>query len=100
MPDAKLVPDVRILNRQVGDHQVGNEQLLKHVCDDVARTDLLVCAERLQPGRLQRRTDVLVVHAIEIDWFTVRAGLATKRHRYERMRSRRHKMCTALKISG
>ena len=72
--------------RQVRDHQVGDQQFLEHVGADVAGAHLLVGAEGFQPGRLQRRPDVLVVHAIEVDHLAVRPGLGAEGHGDERMR--------------
>ena len=59
MADAQLVPNVGIVDRQIRDHEVGDQQLLEHVGADVAGAHLLVGAEQLQPRRLQRRLDVL-----------------------------------------
>src|SRR5262249_43469355 len=96
----ELVPDVGILDGQVGDDQVGDEKLLEHVGDDVAGPELLVGPEGLEAGGLERGLDVFRVHAIEVDELRLgvsvldgrifRPGLGPEGHRDEGVRSGGH----------
>ena len=57
MPHSELVPDVGVVNRQVSQHQIGEQQLLKHVGADVAGAHLLIGAEGIQSGPFERGLD-------------------------------------------
>ena len=57
MPHPELVPDVGVVNRQVSQHQIGEQQLLKHVGADVAGSHLLIGAEGIQTGLFERGLD-------------------------------------------
>ena len=52
MTHAELVPDIGVVNRQVGQHQVGEQQLLEHVGADVSGAHLLISAEGIQTSQL------------------------------------------------
>jgi hypothetical protein len=80
MPHAQLVPDIGVVERQVGNHQVGDQQFLEHVGPDIAGAGFFVSAEDLEAGRLERRPNVLRVDAIEVDQLTIVPRLAAERH--------------------
>lgn len=67
MAYAELVPDVGVVQRQVGHDEVGQQQFLEHVGANVTGTLFFVSADHLQPSRLQRRLDVLRIDAVEVD---------------------------------
>ena len=83
---AKLIPDIGVVEREIGDHQVGDQQLLEHVGADVSGALLLVGAEHLEAGMLERRADQLGVDAIEVDRHTVMPGLDAEGHGDEGVR--------------
>ena len=73
MPHAQFVPDIGVVYGQVDDHQVGDQELLKHIDPDVARAGLLIGPKRGQPGGLECRPDQLRIDAVEIQGLTHRA---------------------------
>ncbi|TLD44282.1 MAG: hypothetical protein FAZ92_03471 [Accumulibacter sp.] len=96
MPHAEFVPDVRVVEGEIGDDEVGDQQLLEHVGADVAGTLLLVSAKHLHPRRLERRPDVFGVDAIEIDQLAIGPGLAAEGHGYEGVCLHRHLLSATL----
>jgi hypothetical protein len=85
MAHSKLVPDVRVIDCQVSDHEIGDEEFLEHVGANIACSSLLIRAKSGKPGCIKRRLDVLGVHAVEVDELTVRPWLSPEGHRYEGM---------------
>ena len=63
----QFVRHVRVLDREVRYDQVGDEQLLEHIGDDVAGPYLAIGTKRLEPCQCQRWGDVLRVDAVEVD---------------------------------
>jgi hypothetical protein len=79
----ELVPDVGVVQRQVGHHEVGGQQLLEHVGADVAGPLFFVSAEDLKTGVFQRGFDELAVDAVEVDGLAVGPGLGAEGHGHE-----------------
>jgi hypothetical protein len=77
---AKLVPDVGVGEREIGHHQVGDQQLLEHVGADVARALLLIRAKHIETRRFQRRPDQFGEHPIEINLVALAVLFHAERH--------------------
>jgi hypothetical protein len=90
VPDAELVEDVGVEDRDVRDDDVGRDELEEHVGADVARPGLLVAAEGLASAHAQRGRDQALIEPVEIDKPRLfdrvvgRHGLDAVRHRDER----------------
>ena len=76
----QLIPNVRVIDGEISDHQVGKQQLLKHVRTNVPRSHFLVRAEDFKSGGFKRRFDKDPVHFVKINFF-----LGTVRHHNESM---------------
>src|SRR5262245_60151 len=67
MSDAQLVKDVGIVDRDVGDHDIGEDEQPEHILPNVPLScDFARCAP-LDPTRVERRRDQLFLHLIKID---------------------------------
>src|SRR5262249_54147844 len=67
MPDAQLVKDVGIVDRDVGDHDIGEDEQPEHVLPNVPLSrDFARCAP-LDPTCVERRRDQLFLDLVEID---------------------------------
>ena len=97
---AEFVPDVGVVQRQVGQHQVGGQQLLEHVAADVAGALFLVGAEDAAAGVLQRRFQQLGEDAVEVDRRAVGAGLGAEGHGDEGVRLHGLQHGTARRCAG
>ena len=86
MAHAEFVPDVRVVERQVGHHQIGDEQLLEHVETDVTSALLLVGTEHIETSVDERGLQQIVEEAVEVDRQTVGAGLGAEGHGDEGLR--------------
>ena len=80
MPHADFVPDIGIVQGQIGDNELGEQQILKHVGVDRAAAAVGVGAVRHQPGRRNCRREEVFVDGIEVDRGAVRRLLLAKRH--------------------
>ena len=67
MPNAELVVNVGVRQGEVRDGEVAQEKALEHGFVDDAADQLLVRANRIHPGPLDRRLDRLIVDPIEVD---------------------------------
>jgi hypothetical protein len=81
--NAELVPDVGVVDREIGDHKIGEHQLLKHVGADIARPQLLIGAEGFQACPDQGGLDEALEHRVEIDRLAIPARLGAKGHHHE-----------------
>src|SRR5262245_50644267 len=97
MADAQLVPDVRILDSEVGNNEVGDQQFLKHVREDVARTRFLVRAKYRESRAFDSRLDEVVEDAVEVDGLPVRSRLRPERHRNESVGPHAHSFWSSRK---
>ena len=80
MAHPQFIPDIGVVQGEIGHHQVGHQQLLEHVGADVAGALLLVGAEHLEARRLERRADVFAIDAVEVDRLAVVPWLGTEGH--------------------
>ena len=83
MPHPELVPDVGVVNRQVSQHQIGEQQLLKHVGADISSAHLLIGTEGIQAGLFERGLNQLRVDAVEVDAAAISRRLGAERHHHK-----------------
>jgi hypothetical protein len=69
MEDAEFVKRIWIVGGDVGDHEVGNQQLLKHVCADIPGLKNLAGCSAFGGNVLERRTDEILFDSVEVDAF-------------------------------
>ena len=81
--DAELVEHVGVGAGDVGHGVVAQHQPLEHRLVDGAADLLLVGADRLEPGALDRRRDDLGVDGVEIGDAPGRVHLLAERHQHE-----------------
>src|SRR5262245_15107811 len=67
MADAEFVKRVGVVNRDVRNHQIGNQQFLKHVGANVALLDDFAGGAAEPTDRFDRRLNQLSLDAVEID---------------------------------
>jgi hypothetical protein len=79
MAHAELVPGVRIIDREFGDDQISQQQLLEHVRVNVSRPLLQVGAERLETGVQHCRLDEFGKDGIEVDRTAIPSRLRAER---------------------
>ena len=85
MAHAQFVPDIGVVDGEIGNHQIGDQQLLEHVGANIAGACLLVGTKRIEARHLQCRRDVLLEDPVEIDRLAIRAGFGAERHHHEGM---------------
>jgi hypothetical protein len=76
--DAELVEDVGVEDGDVGQDEVGRDELVVHVGADVAGRRLLVGPERLAVGLPQRRLDEPFQDLVDVDHGGGLPGLAAR----------------------
>ena len=67
MADAKLVKNIRIVDRDIGDHKVGGQQPPEHILADVAGLKYVNGRAALGPDPLERGSDQQALNLIEVD---------------------------------
>ena len=83
MPDSKLVEDVCVRRRQVGDRVVAKQQALEHRLVDDAAGELVISADRREARLLDRRLDYLKVDPVKVDHLAGGVCLLAERHQDE-----------------
>ena len=78
MPNAKLVPRIGIVDRHIGNDEIGQKQFLKHVGEDIAGPVFEIRAEDIGAGLRDRWFNELPVNLIEVDFQTARIHLLAK----------------------
>ena len=91
VPHADFVPDIGIVQCQIGDDKLGEKQILEHVEVDRAAPAVGVRAVRHQPGRHDCRRKEVPVEGVKVDRGPVRRLLLAKRHDDERTASGCHR---------
>ena len=84
MTDAELVEDVGVVDRDVGNHEIGRDQQAEHVFADVAGLRDVGRGRAFQARRLQRRLDQELVNGLEIDALLDVEGANDERARHAR----------------
>jgi hypothetical protein len=72
--NAQLVKSIGVVDRDVGDHQVGDQQLLEHVGADITLLNELAGGAAGQSRLLHRWANQLLLDAVEVN-----AAFGTKR---------------------
>lgn len=80
MTHARLIPHLRTVQGQVGDDQVGKQQLLEHVAADVAGALVFVSPENHHARRLECWPNVLGIDAVEVDRLAIVPRFAAEGH--------------------
>ena len=92
MPDADFVPDIGIVQGQIGDDKLGEKQILEHVEVDRAAAPVGVRAVWHQTGRGDCRRKEGLVNGVEVDRGPVGPCLLAKRHDDEGTASGCHRL--------
>jgi hypothetical protein len=74
MTNAELVERVRIIGRNVGNNEISNQQLLKHVNPDVAGLKNFPGGSAFGANIFESRGDKFLFDRIEVDAFTGTEG--------------------------
>ncbi len=84
MPNAELVKNIGVVNRNVGNHQIGNEQLLEHVGANVSLLKKLARRAAGQTRLLHGRTNQLSFDSVKVYAVLVAEGPHDKdvQHRF------------------
>ena len=67
MADSQFVEHVRVVNRNIGHHDVGHQQLLEHIGADISRLHEDFSRVALYVAGGQRRSDQVLVYVFEIN---------------------------------
>ena len=86
VPHSKLVNRIGVRSREIGDHDVGIEQVLVHRLVDHRRMDDLVGAHAFEAGVCDCRLDDVLVSLVEIEHalrIGLKVGLLAETHDHE-----------------
>jgi len=77
---AKFIPDIEIVQGEIGDYEVRDQKFLKHVRANLTCTALLVRTKDFQARDLKCRFNQFGIDSIEVDLNPLAVFLRTKRH--------------------
>src|ERR1700760_2608033 len=80
MPNADFIPDIWVIDGEVGNDQLSDQKVLKHVGMNGAAAPFRIGATWPQPGRLDCWLQVVPIDPIEVDIIAVRPRLAPEGH--------------------
>ena len=98
VPHADFIPDIRIVDRQVGDDEFGQQKVLEHVGVDRPAPPVRVGAMGSKAGVLHRRLEKLLIDRVKIDVLAVGACLGAEGHDDKRAPGGWHRGFSSLAI--